>query len=86
MSVRVKLTPNKQLRDVRDDFEKSLNPKVEIKSSESKRMYAVKSKPQPKVLTPKLEQDNSDSYEYDYEYSPTGFMDMHFDSNVDLLI
>ena len=27
MSVRVKLTPNKQLRDVRDNFEKSLNPK-----------------------------------------------------------
>ena len=41
MSVHVKLTPNKKLRDVRDDFEKSLNPKVEMKSSEPKRMYAV---------------------------------------------
>ena len=29
MSVHVKLTPNKKLRDVRDDFEKSLNPKVD---------------------------------------------------------
>ena len=48
MSVHVKLTPNKQLRDVRDDFEKFLNPKVEMKFSEPKRMYAVKSKPQPK--------------------------------------
>ena len=86
MSVRVKLTPNKKLRDVRDDFEKSLNPKVEMKSSEPKRMYAVKSKPQPKVLTPKLEQDDSDSYEYDYEYSPTGFMAVRFDSNVDLTV
>ena len=86
MSVHVKLTPNKQLRDVRDDFEKSLNPKVEMKSSEPKRMYAVKSKPQPKVLTPKLEQDDSDSYEYDYEYSPTGFMAVRFDSNVDLTV
>ena len=86
MSVHVKLTPNKKLRDVRDDFEKSLNPKVEMKSSEPKRMYAVKSKPQPKVLTPKLEQDDSDSYEYDYEYSPTGFMAVRFDSNVDLTV
>ena len=86
MSIRVKLTPNKKLRDVRDDFEKSLNPKVEMKSSEPKRMYAVKSKPQPKVLTPKLEQDDSDSYEYDYEYSPTGFMAVRFDSNVDLTV
>ena len=86
MSVRVKLTPNKKLRDIRDDFEKSLNPKVEIKFPEPKKMYAVKSKPQPKVLTPKLEQDNSDSYEYNYEYSPTGFMAVHFDSNVDLII
>ena len=86
MSVRVKLTPNKKLRDIRDDFEKSLNPKVEMKSPEPKRMYAVKSKPQPKVLTPKLEQDDSDSYEYDYEYSPTGFMAVRFDSNVDLTV
>ena len=86
MSVHVKLTPNKKLQDVRDDFEKSLNPKVEMKSSEPKRMYAVKSKPQPKVLTPKLEQDDSDSYEYDYEYSPTGFMAVRFDSNVDLTV
>ena len=45
-----------------------------------------KSKPQPKVLTPKLEQDDSDSYEYDYEYSPTGFMAVRFDSNVDLTV
>jgi hypothetical protein len=66
MGVRVKLTPNKKLRDIRDDFEKSLNPKVEMKSPEPKRMYAAKSKPQPKVLAPKLEQDDSDSYEYDY--------------------
>ena len=86
MSVRVRLTPNKKIRDIRDDFEKSLNPKVEMKSSEPKRMYAVKSKPQPKVLTPKLEQDGSDSYEYDYEYSPTGFMAVRFDSNVDLTV
>ena len=86
MSLHVKLTPNKKLRDVRDDFEKSLSPKVEMKSSEPKRMYAVKSKPQPKVLTPKLEQDDSDSYEYDYEYSPTGFMAVRFDSNVDLTV
>ena len=86
MSIRVKLTPNKKLRDIRDDFEKSLNPKVEMKSPEPKRMYVVKSKPQPKVLTPKLEQDDSDSYEYDYKYSPTGFMAVRFDSNVDLTI
>ena len=50
MSVRVRLTPNKKIRDIRDDSEKSLNPKVEMKSSEPKRMYAVKSKPQPKGL------------------------------------
>ena len=83
MSVRAKLTANKKLRDVRDDFEKSLNPKVETKSPETKKMYAVKLKPQPKVLTSKLEPDHSDSYEYDYEYTPAGFMAVRFDSDVD---
>ena len=63
MSVHVKLTPNKKLRDVRDDFEKSLNPKVEMEILRTQKNVCSEVEAQPKVLTPKLEQDDSDSYE-----------------------